>query len=233
MEQGWRKGFAEFIGTFALVFIGAGSICTDSFLTARGQPGTGLLGIALAHGLVLAVMISAVGHISGGHINPAVTVGAMVTRKIDLKLGGVYIVSQLLGAVLGALVLRQVFSTEVRQAANLGTPGLASGVEPGVGVLLEVVLTFFLVFTVFATAIDEKGAFRMIAGFGIGLVLVFDILVGGPLTGASMNPARTFGPALVGGYWDHHIVYWIGPLLGGVIAAVVYQGAFLKEGSES
>lgn len=231
MKNTIRKGVAELIGTFGLVFIGAGSICTDQYLTARGDPGIGLMGIALAHGLVLAIMISSIGHISGGHINPAVTVGALVAGRISLKDAIAYIVSQLIGAVLGALFLLGIYSQEIRQAVSLGTPGLASEVGYGTGVFLEAVLTFFLVFTVFATAIDERGAFRMIAGFGIGLVLVFDILVGGPFTGASMNPARTLGPALVGGHWQNHLVYWIGPLAGGIAASLVYHTLFLREES--
>lgn len=231
MKNTIRKGVAELIGTFGLVFIGAGSICTDQYLTARGDPGIGLMGIALAHGLVLAIMISSIGHISGGHINPAVTVGALVAGRISLKDAIAYIVSQLIGAVLGALFLLGIYSQEIRQAVSLGTPGLAGEVGYGTGVFLEAVLTFFLVFTVFATAIDERGAFRMIAGFGIGLVLVFDILVGGPFTGASMNPARTLGPALVGGHWQNHLVYWIGPLAGGIAASLVYHTLFLREES--
>lgn len=231
MNSTLRKGAAEFIGTFGLVFIGAGSICTDQYLTARGDAGIGLMGIALAHGLVLAIMISSVGHVSGGHINPAVTVGALITRNISLKDGIAYILSQLAGAILGGLLLVSIFSRNVWEPVSLGTPNLAGGVSYGTGILLEGILTFFLVFTVFATAIDERGAFKMIAGFGIGLVLVFDILVGGPLTGASMNPARTLGPALVGGYWKNHLVYWIGPLAGGMVASLAYHSLFLRNHS--
>ena len=233
MEKWWQPCLAELIGTFALIFIGAGSICADKYLTVHQQPGIGLLGIALAHGLVLAVMVSATGHISGGHINPVVTAGAILTRKIKPKLGGLYILSQLIGGLLGALLLREIFPPGVREAVNLGTPGLGPGVSLGSGILVEVILTFFLVFTVFATAMDERGAFKSIAGFGIGLVLVFDILVGGPLTGAAMNPARAFGPALVSGNWSNHLVYWVGPLLGGILAAVVYNAAFLSKAKES
>ncbi|MFQ6675489.1 MAG: MIP family channel protein [Fidelibacterota bacterium] len=233
MNDTIRKGAAELIGTFGLVFIGAGSICTDQYLISRGEAGIGLMGVALAHGLVLAVMVSSVGHISGGHINPAVTVGALVSGRMGLKEGVTYIASQLLGAILGALLLAGIFSREVWQAVSLGTPDLADGVTSGTAILLEGILTFFLVFTVFATAIDGRGAFKMIAGFGIGLVLVFDILVGGPLTGASMNPARTLGPALVGGHWQNHLVYWIGPLAGGAVAASVYSTLFLREKSSA
>lgn len=229
MGKWWRPCLAELIGTFALIFIGAGSICTHQYLVAQQQAGLGLLGIAVAHGLVVAVMVSCIGHISGGHINPGVTLGVMVAGKIEAPLGILYMISQLIGGSLAGYLLLGIFSPEVRSAVNLGTPGLAPDVAFGTGVILEAVLTFFLVFTVFATAVDEKGAFKSIAGFGIGLVITFDILVGGPLTGASMNPARTFGPALAGGYWDNHLVYWIGPFLGGAAAGLLYSGVFLKK----
>ncbi len=216
MDKALKPCVAELIGTFALCFIGAGSICINA----------GLVGIALAHGCVLAVMISAMGHISGGHFNPAVTVGALVGGKIKLPMAGYYIAAQLIGAVVAGFMLRMVFPAATWQVVNLGTPGLSPGVSVGTGILVETVLTFFLVMVVYGTAIDERGTWKAIGGFGIGFTVLCDILMGGPLTGASMNPARTFGPALAAGYWANHIVYWIGPLLGGVLAGLVY-GRFL------
>jgi len=216
MNKALKPCVAEGIGTFALCFIGAGSICINA----------GLVGIALAHGSVLAVMISAMGHISGGHFNPAVTLGALVGRKIKGPMAGAYVAAQLAGAVVAGLLLRMIFSPAVWEPVHLGTPGLGSGITPGIGILVEVVLTFFLVLVVYGTAIDDRGTWKAIGGFGIGFTVLCDILMGGPLTGASMNPARTFGPALVAGYWDNHIVYWIGPLLGGGLAGLVY-GRFL------
>lgn len=213
-----RSLIGEFIGTFALIFIGAGSIVTNQL--TKGA--VGLPGIAAAHALVLAIMISAIGHISGAHFNPAVTFGVWIARRISTALAALYIVTQLIGATLGALLLLAIFPRSVWQPVQLGTPSLGNGTSFGTGVLLEAILTFFLVFTVFGTAIDARGPFKAIAGFGIGLVLGFDILMGGPLTGASMNPARTFGPALVSGYWQNDLVYWIGPLIGAVIAAGIY-----------
>ena len=224
MQGWWKPCLAEFIGTFALVFIGAGAICTDSLTDG----GVGLLGIAVAHGLVLAIVVSSTGHLSGGHINPAVTLGLLSAGKIKVATAARYIVSQLLGAVLAGVFLRIIYSPEVWHPVNLGTPALGQGVGMGAGILVEAILTFLLVFTVFATAVDERGVWKGIGGFGIGLVLTFDILMGGPLTGASMNPARTFGPALIAGYWDGHLVYWVGPILGGLLAAWVYKMAFLK-----
>ena len=218
------KALAEFIGTLALIFIGAGSICAN----AASNGGVGLVGIALAHGLTLAVMVTAIGHISGGHINPAVTLAALVTKKISPPDAGAYILAQLAGGAAGAALLTQVFGAGPRLAANLGTPALADGVSLFQGILFELVMTFFLVFVVFATAIDDRGAFKMVGGFAIGLVVTFDILAGGPVTGAAMNPARAFGPALVANSWSAHHVYWIGPLAGGLLAATLYNGVFLR-----
>ncbi|MFQ5693309.1 MAG: MIP/aquaporin family protein [Nitrospinota bacterium] len=214
-EEG-KAYLAEFVGTFGLCFIGAGAIITDAWFG-----GVGLIGIALAHGIVLSVMVSVFGHISGAHVNPAVTVGLLVGGKIAPGRAVGYIVSQLAGGVVAGLLLRVIYPAAVWSKVNLGTPGLAPQVSAGVGVLVEVILTLFLVLAVYGTAVDEKGP--SIGGFGIGLVLAFDILMGGPLTGASMNPARTFGPAVASGYWSAHWVYWVGPILGGILAAVIYK----------
>ena len=219
MPQDWfRRAFAEFVGTFALVFVGVGSMAVTG--------GQDLVAIALAHGLVIAVMASAVGHISGGHFNPAVTFGFVVARRMALPLAAVYWVTQLLAAVVAALALRAVFP----DVANLdgGVPTVNDAVGSGSGVLVEAILTFFLVWVIFATAADPRGAFKSIAGLAIGLTITLDILAGGPLTGAAMNPARAFGPELVQGVWDDFWVYWIGPLAGGGIAALAYELLYLR-----
>jgi aquaporin Z len=216
---------AEFLGTFALVFIGAGSVV----ILGAGQA-AGLLGVALAHGLVLAIMVSALGHISGGHFNPAVTVGVWVAGKIETARAGWYVGAQAVGAVAGAGLLRWALPRDIWDRASLGATLLnrSAGINTGKGILLEATLAFFLVLTVFAVAVDDRGVFSSIAGLPIGLVLTFDILVGGLLTGASMNPARTFGPALVSGTWDDFWVYIIGPVTGSVIAASIYWLTFLR-----
>ncbi|HEY6065231.1 MAG TPA: MIP/aquaporin family protein [Thermoanaerobaculia bacterium] len=219
-----RRAIAEFIGTMALIFIGAGSILADRLAGGAGS----LVGIALAHGFTVAVMASAFGHISGAHINPAVTVGALVARKISPGDAVVYGIAQLLGGVFGALLLTAVFDAPTRQAASLGTPALAAGVTVGQGLVFEIVATFLLVIVVCATAIDPRGAFTVVSGIPIGLVVAFDILAGGPLTGASMNPARSFGPALVGGHWANHWIYWVGPIAGGAIAGLLYSALYLR-----
>ena len=218
MSDNIKKYVAELVGTFALTFIGGAAII-------NGQ--AGLVGVALAHGLTVAVMVSAIGHISGGHINPAVTAGFLVTGKMSLRDGLSYIVFQLIGSSIAAYLLL-VLVPRASEVA-LGGQALAEGVSFGAAVGVEIILTFFLVFTVFATAVDERGTFKSIAGFGIGLVVAFDILAGGPVTGASMNPARSFGPALVAGVWNNHLVYWIGPVVGGVIAGLLYTGLFLSK----
>jgi MIP family channel proteins len=213
---------AELIGTFAFVFIGAGSIISNTLTNGA----VGLLGIAFAHGLALAVMITVFAATSGGHINPAVTIGFMVTRRIAPLLGILYIVAQLVGATLAGLLLRAIFPQVVWQAAQLGTPMLTPGISFGTGVLVEAVLTFFLLLAVFGTAVDPRAP--KIGGFGIGLTVVFDILMGGALTGAAMNPAIAFGPALAGGFWQNDLVYWIGPIIGAVIAALIYEYVILR-----
>ncbi len=217
MRIAWKPCIAELIGAFGLSFIGAGAIC------ANAMPGAqiGLLGIAVAHGLVLSIMVSATMHISGGHLNPAVTAAFFATKRMKTELAAQYVVSQLIGAALAGFALKAIFAEAVWKRVQLGTPMLAAGVSFQAGICIEAILTFFLVFAVFGTAVDASGP--KIGGFGIGLTIAFDILMGGPLTGASMNPSRTFGPALAGGYWHGHAVYWIGPIAGGVVAGLAYD----------
>ena len=222
-----QKLVAEFIGTFALIFFGAGSICAERFL--YGTSGPGFLGIALAHGLAIGLMVSAVGHISGGHFNPAVTIGLWVVKRINTLDALAYWAAQLLGATAAAYLLRSLVPEDTWRAVALGTPMLARDFSVRDGMILEGLMTFFLVFVVFATAVDEKGAWRSIAGFGIGLTITMGILTGGPLTGAALNPARAFGPALASAHWAHHGVYWVGPLAGGFLAGLLYDTLYLKK----
>jgi MIP family channel proteins len=237
-----RRGFAEFVGTFTLVFAGAGSILTFTKLFsaafAQGASdtanGLALLGIAFAHGLAIAVMVSAMGHISGGHFNPAITLGFFVTRRLAPVLALVYWLAQLAGATCAALLLKWLFDKQIRNLAHLGVPGLGNDVTRWQAFGIEIVLTFFLVWVVFATAADPGGTFKSIAGLAIGLTITLDILMGGPLTGAAMNPARAFGPQLVQNSWTNaagHHVWWVwyaGPAVGGMLAAVVYEWLYLR-----
>jgi len=224
-----QKMLAEFIGTFTLIFIGAGSICADHYLHAANGGGVDLVAIAVAHGLAIGIMVSAVGHISGGHLNPAVTIGFWVTKRIGTFQTLFYWISQLLGATAAAFLLTVVLPETVWRPVGLGTPDLAPDFTRMHGMLLEAILTFLLVFVVFATAADAKGAFSKIAGFAIGLTITMDILLGGPFTGASMNPARSFGPALVAHHWSNHGVYWVGPLVGGILAGYLYDRIYLRD----
>lgn len=219
----FKAYLAEAIATFGLVFIGAGVIMANFF--AKDQ--IGILGIAIAHGLVLMCMIYATAHISGGHVNPAVTVGMWVTKQIKTAKAIGYIISQLLGASIAGFLLSVIFAN-APNSLYLGATLLAPGLDFWGGVLVEAVLTFFLVFTIFGVAVDKRAP-AGVYGAAIGLVLTFDILVGGVLTGAAMNPARAFGPALASGFWLDHGVYWVGPILGGVAAALIYHNAFLKK----
>jgi MIP family channel proteins len=222
-----QKLTAEFIGTFALVFFGAGSICADQFLHGAGS--LGLLGIAIAHGLAIAIMVSALGHVSGGHFNPAITIGFWVTKRVSTLDVILYWTAQLAGAVVAAFLLKALVPEESWRAVALGTPALVRDFSVLSAIILEAITTFFLVLVVFATAVDEKGTFRSIAGFGIGLTITLGIMVAGPFTGAALNPARAFGPALASSHWASQGVYWVGPLAGGFLAALLYDSLFLKK----
>jgi aquaporin Z len=213
-----RRGAAEFIGTFALIFVGAGSVAFARTLTD----------IALAHGLVIAVFVSALGFISGGHFNPAVTLGFLVTKRIAPVLAVWYWIVQFGAAAIAALLLKWVLPKAIENQAHLGAPSLGGGITSGAAVVVEAVLTFFLVFVVFATAVDPRGAFKQIAGLAIGFTIALDILMGGVLTGAMMNPARAFGPQLVGNNWSHFWIWYIGPFAGAVIAASLYELLYLR-----
>ncbi len=207
---------AEFIGTFALIFVGVGAITTDYISGASG-----LVGIALAHGLTIAVMASATAAVSGGHLNPAVTIGALATGKIDAANAVGYIISQCLGGIVAAATLKLCLPVAALESVKMGTPALGDGISVGMGLLVEIILTFFLVFVIFGTAIDSRAP--QVGALFIGLTVTLDILIGGPITGAAMNPARHLGPALLGGGLQHLWLYWVGPLVGGLIAALVYH----------
>ena len=219
-----RRLVAEALGTFALVFVGAAVVVVNG-----GFPnsGIGLIGIALAHAVVLAVFVSATMTISGGHLNPAVTIGLLATRRIDSVSALAYIIAQLAAACAAAALVKALLPSAAVRAALLGTPVIASSVTLGQAIGIELVLTFFLMSAVFGTAVSPDAP--RVAGFGIGLVLLFDILVGGPLTGAAMNPARAFGPALVAGQWLGHVAYWVGPVLGALLAALLWQYVLLPK----
>jgi MIP family channel proteins len=217
-----RRGVAEFVGTFTLIFIGAGSI-----IAAHTVHDPTLIGIAIAHGLAIGIMVSALGHISGGHFNPAITLGFFLTRRFKPGAVGLYWLAQLAGAAAAALLLRELLPAAAWTPVKLGVPAIGNGVDAGAGFGIEAVLTFFLAWVVFATAVDPRGAFKYVAGLAIGLTITIDILFGGPFTGAAMNPARAFGPQLVGSYWSNAWVWYAGPALGATVAAVLYHVLYL------
>jgi aquaporin TIP len=210
-----RRAVAEFVGTFTLIFIGGGAGIVS---------GSDIVAVALANGLAIGIMVSNLGHISGGHFNPSITFGFVLTRRIALSLAVVYWAAQLLGAIAAAAILRGLFS----HSAFLGAVPHAASFGAGKGLVVEIILTFLLVWAVFATAVDPRGAFKSIAGLAIGLTITIDVFMGGPLTGAAMNPARAFGPELVGNFWGEAWIYWLGPLIGASIAAVGYDWLYLR-----
>ena len=220
-----QKLAAEFSGVFALVFIGVGSIAANQ-LTGGGS---GLLGVAFAFGLTIAVMVTATGHISGAHYNPAVTAACWVTKRMDTVEALLYTAAQLAAATAAAFLLTMVLPEDTWRAVRLGTPDLARDVPRVSGMILEAVLTFILVFVIFGSALDSRNSNKAVAGFAIGMTVTACVLIGGPFTGAALNPARAFGPSLVGSYWSGHGVYWVGPLAGGIIAGWLYDFLFLKK----
>jgi aquaporin Z len=204
-----RALVAEFVGAFALCFVGIGVI------TATG--GNELLAIAFGHGLAIGLMAAAVGHISGGHFNPAVTFGMLITGRIGVGAAIGYIVAQLLGGLAAAALIAGIYGAD---AVAKGTPAPGDTYTAVQALMMEVILTFFLVWVIFGTAVDKGYSF---AGLAIGLTITMDILAGGAVSGAAMNPARAFGPAIIGGTWNAHWIYWVGPLVGAGLAATLYS----------
>ena len=237
-----RAAAAEFIATGLFVFIGVGSVVAAANAFG-GEAGPAIIAISIAHGLGILIGVAAIAKISGGHLNPAVTFAAVLTGKMKVSVGVLYIVAQVAGAVGAALLIKTIVAGPAElglgsHGLNVFDPQVGGGIldnqvgdGAGAGLLLEMVLTFALVFVVFATAMDPKGPGN-IAPIAIGLVIMADHFVAIPMTGASMNPARSFGPALVANEWSDHWVYWLGPLIGGGIAALVYEYVFMNRPDE-
>lgn len=225
MRDAWRHFIAEFIGTFALVFVGGASI----MIAKDTNSPAGLIGIALAHGLILAVMVSALMRVSG-HFNPAVTLGFLATRRIEASMAGVYILGQLIGAIVAAYALKYTFPFVLFEATRGGGQAVALQVTGGQAFLLEFIATFLLAIVVFGTAVDPKAP--KVGGLAIGFVVAADILAIGPLTGASMNPARSFGPAVASGVFEAQLIYWLAPITGAIVASLVYEYLFLRREME-
>lgn len=222
-----KKYLAEFIGTFALILAGAGAGCLLN-LHPADHGLIGLVCVALAHGLTVATMIYALGHISGIHINPAVTVAMRVSGKIEDNEAACYIGAQLAGAALAAFLLFAIHGGDLKGTGNLAATDLARNVTPLQGLLVEGVGTFLFFTVIFGAAVDGRTAGNL-AGLAIGLSLASLIMAFGPVTGASFNPARTFGPALVSGHWDNFWIYLVGPCVGGSLAGLLQTRVFMKK----
>jgi aquaporin-4 len=228
-----RAWLAEAIGTYALVFFGPLSITIAIAIFGLTMGPEALLIISLGHGAAIGIMVYVFGHISGTHINPAVTIAMMATRRINIKDGAAYIAFQLVGAVAASATLAAILPTYAGQV-NYGVQGGPSqflSFNSVSGFVVEVILTFFLLTTIYMVAVHKKAA-PGFAGIAIGGMIFLLHLVGVPLTGASMNPARTFGPALVSGHWEFHWIYWAGPIVGGLIAAFIMNYVFAKKVEE-
>ncbi len=224
-----RNWLAEGIATFCLVFFGPLSVILSVVIFGDGLSIDGIIMISLGHGAAIGLMVYAFGHVSGAHINPAVTIPMMITRRIGIADGIGYIILQLVGAIIASLTLK-AFLPEQGALVNFGTQGgpsdlINSSAMSGFG--LEAIFTFFLVIVIFLVAVHKKAP-AGIHGISIGGMVFLLHLVGVPLTGASMNPARTFGPALISGFWEFHWIYWAGPIIGGIIAGVLINYIYAK-----
>jgi MIP family channel proteins len=222
VNRDWAKLLVvEFLGPFALVFAGVGAI-----LATQGQD---IVAIALAHGLAIGLFVAAAGHISGGVYNPALSVGLWATGKLDSTRAVAYIVAQLAGGLAGAAVVSLCFPDAIRDQFNLGTPRVGASFSTTNALIMEIVLTFFLMFVVFGVAIDGRTGGRAVAGLAIGLTITMDIFPGGAVSGAAMNPARWFGPAVIENEYTDGWIWIVGPILGAVIAALLYNFLLLEE----
>ena len=226
-----QKLLAEFIGTFTVVFAAIGAICADQYLHAAGQANAGILPYAFAYGFAAAAMFSCLAHVSGAHFNPAISIGLWVSKRLGTFHALFYCVAQLLGAAGAAYLLSLIIPESAWRPVSLGSTDLAPDFTRMHAMLLEALLTFFVVFVYSWASFGSEGGENRFGGFAMGLAIVAGVFVGAPFTGASMNPARTFGPAIAAHHWVNHGVYWVGPLFGGIIATVLYERIFLRDPS--
>jgi MIP family channel proteins len=215
--------YSEFLGTFALVFIGGGAI-----VMAAKNNGT-ILDIALAHGLVLGIMVSAFKRIAA-HFNPAVTIAFLFARRITPSMAGIHLIAQLLGAIVAAFAVKYLVPADWYALSVGATQAIAVNITGTQAFVLEAMATFFLMTAIYGTCVDGRAP--NVGGFAVGLTIAFDILAIGPLTGGSMNPARSFGPALAYGTFEAQAIYWAAPILGAIVAAQFYEHFILKADKE-
>ena len=227
MKMGRQAYVAEFIGTFAVVFFGSASVTIFTVVLGLSSPTSSFLGIAFAYGLILMIMVYAIGGISGCHVNPAITITAVALRKLEIDDGIAYLVAQVLGATFAGWANALILPSGRLVDFGAPAPSTAIGQSSAAAVLVEGIITFFLMFSVYAVLYTEKvpaGA----SGLLIGMTLVADTLIAGPLTGGAANPARALGPDIVTGSYQTLWVYWIGPIMGALIAGFVYQYLLLE-----
>ena len=222
----WRQCLAECFATGLFVFIGAGAVAASGIASSGGLDTGRLVAIALAHGLAICLLAYSVGHISGGHLNPAITIAAIINGKISWIRGNMYIAGQIAGGIVAALILMAVIP-DVNEG-NLGAHGLGEGVSVGMGFSVELIFTFLLSFVVFATAMDKR-SHGVMAPVASGITVAGVHLVAVPLTGAGINPARSLGPAIASGFWTDHWIYWVAPILGAIVGGTLYQLIFARE----
>ena len=218
-----RRSLAEAVGTCGFVFLGCAATISNFFPGARYDT----VGVAFVHAAALGLFITAMMNISGGHLNPAVTLGFLSTGRIKAQEAGAYIAAQLVGAVLAALLVRYSYPDPIVRTGTLGTPAIASSITFGQAIVFEAIGAFVLVSAVYGTIVAQEKP--VLGGFGVGIALLAIILVVGPLTGATVNPARAFGPAVVSGTFVAQAVWWVGPILGGLIAAQLWDRVLLKK----
>ena len=225
-----RAWFAEAIATFGLVFFGPLSVILSVVVFGDGLSIEAIIMISLGHGAIIALMVYAFGHVSGAHINPAVTIPMMITKKIGIADGIGYIISQVVGGIIATLTLVVILPEIGKPVLWGGHGGPSELLNNSVmsGFMVEAILTFFLVVVIFMTAVHKKAP-KSVYGAAIGGMVFLLHLVGVPLTGASMNPARTLGPALASGFWEFHWIYWVAPIVGGIIAGVIMNYVFVKK----
>ncbi len=226
----YKKYIAESLGTLFLVFIGAGAVCANYSLKMAGGQGTGYATAIVVFGIVVVAVVYATSYISGSHVNPAVTISFLVTGRMDAGTAVFYIISQLLGAVIAGFFLRFLFPDAV-STVHLGTCVLGKGVEFWKALLMEAVMTFLFVFTIFVAVVGRKVP-GVLAGVAIGLVYLFGALIASSISGGALNPARVFGPAVASGHFDYHFVWWLGPVSGGIGAVFLYDKIFSGKPAE-
>uniref|UniRef100_A0A0B7ARK2 Aquaporin n=1 Tax=Arion vulgaris TaxID=1028688 RepID=A0A0B7ARK2_9EUPU len=224
----FRSTIAEVVGTAMLVIVGCGSVLTLNF-----GPGAETMAVAFSFGLALAMIIWLFGHISGAHVNPCVSIGFMVTGHVSVLKAGIYVVAQVIGGIIGAGLLKAVIPDQLQVNQTLGSTTLGANVTIWQGVIIEIIATFCLVMTVFASCdrlrTDHSGSIALAIGFCVTAMITWM----GTLTGGSMNPARSLGPAIFSGTWKNHWIYWVAPIVGGTIAALMYEHVFAEQTRET